>query len=120
VTVTGTGRTSVLAEVAGDGIGAGWTAAGVAVHDDAGPLGSPVRVPWLERPVPEAATWVATLVGLSAADRAAGAPACRAELGSAGDGWELTVRWPDGTRTGSRIRNTTTGSTTWLPLKEQG
>lgn len=38
--------------------------AGVDVHDDAGPLGDPVRVPWLEFAVSPGA-WVAALVELS-------------------------------------------------------
>lgn len=117
-TVTGAGLTSVLAEVGGEGIEAGRTTAGVAVHADAGPLGSPVRVPWLERAVPAGDTWVAALAGLSAGP-AAGAPTCRADLVPAAEGWELGVRWPDGTHTRSRIETTTTGSTTRANPKEQ-
>jgi hypothetical protein len=102
-TVTGAGRTSRIAEVTGDGLVTGGTTAGIATHDDAGPLGSPVRVPWLERSVPDPATWVAALVELSASDPAAGAATCRVDLAPAADGWELGVRWPDGAHTRSRI-----------------
>ncbi|MFI7543563.1 DUF2264 domain-containing protein [Actinoplanes sp. NPDC049599] len=72
--------------------------AGVSTHGDAGPLGGPVRVPWLEH-APEAGAWIATLVELSAAHAAPDTRECRVAL----DGAEAEVDWPDGVRTRSRI-----------------
>jgi hypothetical protein len=68
VTATGAGLISRLHGVPVGGVAAdavvAATDAGVAVHDDAGPLGSPVRVPWLDHALRPGA-WVAALVGLS-------------------------------------------------------
>jgi hypothetical protein len=73
----------------------GEIAAGVTVHDDAGPLGSPVRVPWLDHE-PRTGCWIATLVELSAA---AGTGECRAALAGA----EIRIDWPDGVRTQNHL-----------------
>lgn len=93
--------------------------AGVAVHEDAGPLGGPVRVPWLDYPLRPGA-WVAALVELSA-DGArrdpgghAGPAGCRVTFQPAdqraagqnaaaqravGQGFGVWARWPDGRST---------------------
>ncbi|MEU4428584.1 DUF2264 domain-containing protein [Actinoplanes sp. NPDC024001] len=65
--------------------------AGLATHENAGPLGTPTRVPWLDYPVRPGA-WTAVLAELS------GRPAvssCRVAL----DGPDAQVTWPDGVRT---------------------
>jgi hypothetical protein len=105
--VTGGALTSTLAEVSGAGLTTGAATARLAVHDDGGPLGTPVRVPWLERPVPTGDRWVAVLLGLSAAAPPGEARDPGADLERAGDGWELRVRWPDDVHTRSRIATTT-------------
>jgi len=71
--------------------------------DDAGPLGGPVRVPWLDHQ-PHPGAWTATLVELSAA--APGPRPCRVALDAAG----VRVDWPDGVRTRSRIDHQPPGS----------
>jgi hypothetical protein len=78
--------------------------AGVAVHHDAGPLGSPVRVPWLDYPVVPGA-WVATLLELCAG-QPAGPQAGRAVLDLAGQDILARVDWPDGVRTNTPITRT--------------
>jgi len=73
---------------------------------EAGPLGGPVEVPWLEYPVVPG-VWVAALIALSAD---AEPPRCRASLGEdEGHGWEVTAEWPDGVTT-----------RTSLEMKEKG
>lgn len=64
---------------------------GFELHDDAGPLGSPVRVPWIDHPI-RPGTWTATLVAL-AADLPE-SPHCAVEFGD-----DVRVTWPDGERT---------------------
>ncbi|MEU7867804.1 DUF2264 domain-containing protein [Dactylosporangium sp. NPDC049140] len=69
--------------------------AGVAVHPDGGPLGRPVRVPWLEFPV-RPGRWLATLVELCATP----APQpCRVSLDESGGELHVRVTWPDGADT---------------------
>jgi hypothetical protein len=68
--------------------------AGISTHDDAGPLGGPVRVPWLDHE-PHPGSWTATLVELSAAPAAPDSRPCRVALDAAG----VRVDWPDGVRT---------------------
>ncbi|GIF04250.1 DUF2264 domain-containing protein [Actinoplanes siamensis] len=65
---------------------------GAACHDDAGPLGSPVRVPWIDYP-PQAGAWTATLIALGAGLPAG--PRCAVEIGD-----DVRVTWPDGVTTG--------------------
>ncbi|MEV6845739.1 DUF2264 domain-containing protein [Actinoplanes sp. NPDC051411] len=96
VRVTGGRLTSVLAEACDSG----GTTTGITTYDDGGPLGSPVRVPWIDVRVPERGRWTAVLLSLSAAPRP-NFPAAAIE--AAGDDPELRVRWPDGVRTRSRI-----------------
>jgi hypothetical protein len=102
-----TGLTSRVVSLVGDGV------AGVTVHDDAGPLGSPVRVPWLDHAALPG-TWVAALIELSGGDPPPEPPACRVDLHTA-DGADLDVRveWPDRVRTRTRIgTRTPTGGRT--------
>ncbi|BEL06998.1 hypothetical protein Q0Z83_051890 [Actinoplanes sichuanensis] len=73
-------------------IGAG--AAGETEHDDASPLGGPVRVPWIEFPIPE--SWIAVLVELST-DPAE--TTCRTEIHQG----HVRVVWPDAVLTHTRI-----------------
>lgn len=95
---TGAVLTSRLTDVpCGEGPAPG-PAAGVAVHDDGGPIGRPVRVPWLDHPVRPGA-WLAALVELSAAPLGEAAYDCRVALDHAGDGLDVWVEWPDGART---------------------
>lgn len=84
--VTGDRLTSRLVPVAGPPD----VTAGLASHDDAGPLGTPVRVPWLDYPV-QPGVWTAVLVELSTRT----ATPCHVAL----DGPYAQVTWPDGVRT---------------------
>jgi hypothetical protein len=70
---------------------------------EAGPLGGPVEVPWLEYPVTPGA-WVAALIALSAD---AEPPRCRASLAlgeDEGQGWEVAAEWPDGVATRTPLK----------------
>jgi hypothetical protein len=101
------GLTCRVVSLLGDG------AAGVTVHEDAGPLGSPVRVSWLDHAV-RPGTWVAALIELSAGDAPPELSACRVELDAVdGSGLDVRVEWPDRVRTRTRIDpRTPTGSRT--------
>lgn len=78
--------------------------AGVAVHEDAGPLGSPTRVPWLDHAV-RPGVWIAALVELSGSrtdqdlgdqnstDQDRGA--CRVSLHRVEQALSVRVEWPD-------------------------
>ncbi|WP_328468195.1 DUF2264 domain-containing protein [Actinoplanes sp. NBC_00393] len=92
VTVTGGRLTSrlVTADQAGD------PAAGLETYSGAGPLGDPVRVPWLDQPV-RPGVWTAVLAELTGG--ATGPGPCRAEF----NGRDALVTWPDGVRTRTRI-----------------
>lgn len=77
--------------------------AGVAVYPDGGPLGGPVRVPWLEFAV-RAGQWLAVLVELTgqASDAPLSAAAAWTEaepVVPGGPGLSVQVVWPDGIRT---------------------
>ncbi|GAA5187395.1 DUF2264 domain-containing protein [Rugosimonospora acidiphila] len=93
--VTG-GLTSRVVSLIGEGT------EGTTVHEDGGPLGAPVRVPWLDYPV-RPATWVAALVELSGVDGPSRSGACRATLDGAGEWLDVRVEWPDGVRTRTRL-----------------
>ena len=94
--VTGSGLTSRLTAVRGIAV------AGATRHVDGGPLGAPVRVPWLDYAA-RADIWVGALVELSAGPPLSARPRCRTAV-VAGD-HELSVRvdWPDGLRTHTRL-----------------
>jgi hypothetical protein len=69
-------------------------APGVTTRPDGGPLGGPVRVPWLDFPAREGA-WVATLIELTGV--AAGSPSAAAvSVGEKGADLAVRVTWPDG------------------------
>ncbi len=70
------------------------SAVGVAAHEDAGPLGSPVLVPWIEHAVRPGA-WVATLVELSGDGSRPVYGPCRVVHDPLG----MRVEWPDGRST---------------------
>jgi hypothetical protein len=111
VTATGTGPTSSLRSLLIEVAGAAGVAvvpaktAGVAVYEDAGPLGSPVRVPWLDHAVRPGA-WAAALVELSGSGSPAPQRACRVSLNladqeaadqeAADQVLGVRVEWPDG------------------------
>ena len=92
---TGLSLTSRLTSVPVGGAAHDVTA-GITVHDDAGPLGAPVRVPWLDH-VLHTGTWTATLVELSAGEPEA--KECQVALHAA----DVQVGWPDGVHTRSHI-----------------
>lgn len=107
---------SVLIEDAADETVVVASGADVNVHYDAGPLGDPVRVPWLEHAV-RPGDWTVTLIelsgGASRPDRAA--RACRVTLESnesdRSDDAQLLgvrVRWPDGRGTYTRLTTQST------------
>ncbi|WP_308285549.1 DUF2264 domain-containing protein [Actinoplanes hulinensis] len=70
--------------------------AGISEHHDAGPLGDPVRVPWLDLPVPGPGTWIAVLVELSGERHET---TCRVEI----HGKQVRAVWPDAVLTHTRI-----------------
>lgn len=83
---------------------------GVSLREDAGPLGSPVRVPWLDHAV-RPGTWVAALIELSGGDPPPEPPACHVELDPLdGPGLDVRVEWPDHLRTRTRIDTYSAGS----------
>jgi hypothetical protein len=98
---------SVLIEDAADEAVVVANAAGVAEHRDSGPLGSPVRVPWLEHVV-RPGDWVATLVELSGSKSTPGRRTCRVVFDS-DDAQTLGVRveWPDGRNTHTHLSTRT-------------
>jgi hypothetical protein len=99
-TATGSGLTSLLTDL---GLAPYAPDSGVAVHEDAGPLGHPVRVPYLDHPV-RPGTWVATLIELSGGGPASpDRLACRARLVATDDGLRVRVDWPDGVHTHSQL-----------------
>jgi hypothetical protein len=75
-------------------------ASGVATYGGGGPLGTPVRVPWLDHPaMPD--TWFITLVGLYSPDVT---PRCHAAVRAVGGDWDIAIRWPDGVSTSTRLK----------------
>lgn len=96
VTVTGSGRCSRLTAVSGAAI------AGATRHVDGGPLGTPVRVPWLDYAA-RAGVWVAALVELSTDPTDSTPPQCRTVVVADEHGLSVQVDWPDRLRTHTRI-----------------
>jgi hypothetical protein len=95
-TVTTAGLTSRLGSLLGS------ATAGVTTHEDGGPLGQPVRVPWLDHPA-RAGAWVAALIELSGGPPAEQGSTGRAELHTQEQGVDVRVEWPDGVRTRSHL-----------------
>ncbi len=111
---------SVLIEDTADEAVVAASAAGVAVHQAAGPLGDPVRVPWLEHAV-RPGDWVATLVELSGGGSHPERQDCRVALdpldaldSDPDDAQVLGVRvlWPDGRTTHTRLATPSTSTRT--------
>ncbi|WP_307785409.1 DUF2264 domain-containing protein [Microbacterium hibisci] len=96
--------TSVIANDLRSGIrpllGAG--AMSIETREDASPLGAFAAVPVVAYPV-EPGVWTATLVELTAADLASPAAAAAVALDADGPQTTVTVTWPDGTATTSRL-----------------
>ena len=81
----------------------GHASAGVTLRTVASPLGEPALVPWLMFAV-QVGAWVAVLVELSGGDRSpAPEGPCTAVLGTVPDGEAVSVTWPDGVRTSTRL-----------------
>ncbi|MDW4574166.1 DUF2264 domain-containing protein [Microbacterium sp. M3] len=101
---------SVFADALSSGIrpllGAG--AASVETREDASPLGPLAAVPVITFPV-EPGAWTATLVELTSAELASPGDAAVA-LEADGDQTTVTVTWPDGTATTSRLAHPGTAS----------
>ncbi len=108
-TATGTGLTSRVLSLIGE------ATAGVTTHEDGGPLGRPVRVPWLDHAAC-AGTWIAALIELSGGDRPPDQHACHAALDAADQGLDVRVDWPDGVRTHTRLTVHTLGR----PFRQPG
>ncbi|WP_051367393.1 DUF2264 domain-containing protein [Hamadaea tsunoensis] len=85
---------------------------GVEVHEDGGPLGGPVHVPWIDFPA-RVRVWTAVFIELSrepsretapgAADIAIRPGGDGDDGGGDGDGADVTVRWPDGLSSTHRL-----------------
>ena len=80
----------------------GTAAAGTTRHEDGGPLGAPVRVPWLDYAA-RAGLWVAALVEMSAEATLSARPRCRTTLVADDHALSIRVDWPDGLRTHTRL-----------------
>ena len=81
-------------------LGEGETA--IEIRHDASPLGPVAGVPVVSYPV-EVGQWVATLVELTTADLASPAGAAAVAVDAHGSQTTVTVSWPDGTATTSRL-----------------
>jgi hypothetical protein len=101
-TVTGNGITSHVALLVPDSPARPELTSGIDIHEDAGPLGNPVRVPWLDHSVRPGA-WIVALVQLSRGEPADVAQTCRARLGVLDGALDAQVTWPDGVLTGTRL-----------------
>lgn len=116
-TATGAGLTSRVLSVIGE------ATAGVTTHEDGGPLGHPVRVPWLDHAA-RIGTWIAVLIELSGGDRPPDRHACHAALDAADQGLDVRVDWPDGVRTHTRLTAHTPGeavpATRWQSGPDEG
>jgi hypothetical protein len=88
-------------------LGSGATA--IETRDDASPLGPVAAVPLVSFPV-EAGGWIAALVELTTEDLASPADAGAVALAADGDQTTVTVTWPDGTATTSRLAHPGTAS----------
>ena len=95
-TATGTGRISRVLSLRGE------ATPGVTTHDDGGPLGHPVRVPWLDYGAC-AGTWIAALIELSGGEPAPERRTCHAALDAADHELDVRVDWPDGVHTHTRL-----------------
>jgi len=91
------GLSSGIRSVLGGGVGA------FEERFDASPLGPVAIVPVVTYPV-EPGAWIATLVELTAADLASSRDAT-VDVRTDGDDTTVTVSWPDGTATTSRLAN---------------
>jgi len=105
----GEGGRDAAASVAAEGLSAGIRpllgAGSPALEErlDASPLGPVAIVPVVTYPV-EPGAWIATLVELTAADLASSRDAT-VDVRTDGDDTTVTVSWPDGTATTSRLAN---------------
>jgi hypothetical protein len=111
-TATGSGLVSHLAAVSHTDV-----VTGVDEHPDGGPLGGPVRVPWLEHPV-RPGTWVITLVALSR-DDSPGEAACTTTLDVSEHGLDVSIGWPDGVRTHTHLDNPASRAPQRAPFKKE-
>lgn len=94
--VSGDGLSSGIRSLLGDGV------TSVERRDDASPLGPVAAVPLVSYPV-EPGAWIAALVELTADDLASPADAARVALEADDHQTTVTVTWPDGTATTSRL-----------------
>jgi hypothetical protein len=81
-------------------LGEGETA--IEIRHDASPLGPVAGVPVVSYPV-QVGEWAATLVELTTADLASPAGAAAVAVEAHGSQTTVTVSWPDGTATTSRL-----------------
>ena len=105
VIVTGSRLASRLTAVRGTAI------AGSTRHADGGPLGAPVRVPWLDCAA-RGGVWVAVLVELSddaTLSELLPRPRCRTTVVADDHGLAVRVDWPDGPRTHTRLPDPRSG-----------
>jgi len=92
------GLASGIHSVLGDGVAA------FQERDDASPLGPVAIVPVVTYPV-EPGAWIATLVELTTEDLASPVDATTVAVDESDDRTTVTVTWPDGTATTSRLAN---------------
>jgi hypothetical protein len=86
---------------------------GVTTRPDGGPLGGPVRVPWLDFPV-HVGRWIATLVELSGSPQSSGTSSAAVDLDA---GSAVRVTWPDGISTQLHIEQLHIESRTGHPSR---
>jgi hypothetical protein len=110
VIATGGGLVSRLCGVPIEGAGNDAAAlafdSGVAVHVDAGPLGSPTRVPRLDHAIRPGA-WTAALVELSGSRSQHDLNACRVSLHRIDQAPGVRIQWPDGLSTDTHLSTRT-------------
>jgi hypothetical protein len=111
--VSGSRLTSRVASLLGDGT------AGVTRREDGGPLGHPVRVPWLDH-TPSVGAWLAVLVELAGTGHAARQSPARAALEVAAGCLRVRVDWPDGVHTDTRIDIDAPGDAVVATRRQQG
>jgi hypothetical protein len=107
VAVVGAGLTSRLVSLLGA------ATAGATTHQDGGPLGKPVRVPWLDHPAC-AGVWVAALIDLSPVQKPVktsgqtrvqtrGRQHPTARIHPHEQVMDVRIEWPDGVQTHTRL-----------------
>lgn len=90
----------------------GEATSGATTFPDGGPLAGPLVVPWLEYAT-RVGAWVAALIELSGGTSPPDRRNCRADLDDDAHGLRVSVDWPDGVRTATRLESHLPGRAAW-------